>query len=58
MERSHKKSYIAEFKRLKKMTIKAAKDLCYGQEVIDKLENAKTEGELYRIMRAAREEAI
>ena len=36
--------------------IKAAKDLLYGDKVIEKIKKAKTEGESDRIMRAARHE--
>lgn len=32
----------------------AAKELCYGDEVIRRLRNAKTEGEIERIMVTAR----
>lgn len=34
---------------------KAAKDLYYGQETLDAIEKAKTEGAIERIMIAARE---
>lgn len=42
------------FKEIKSSIIKAAKELCYGEEVIEKLKKAKTEGELCRIMTTAR----
>lgn len=38
----------------KRFAIKAANDLCYPTEIIRKLENAKTESEIARIMRNAR----
>lgn len=34
--------------------LKAAKQLCYSKEVIQKIENAKTVNELTRIMKSAR----
>lgn len=40
----------------KRQAIKAAKDLLYGNKVIKKIKKAKTEGEIDRIMRAARHE--
>lgn len=36
--------------------IKAARDLRYGQDVIDKIKAAKTDAEIDRIMRKARYE--
>ena len=36
--------------------IQAAKDLCYGEKVIERLREAKTEGEIARIMITARRE--
>lgn len=38
----------------KSNAIQAAKDLCYGEAVINLLKNAKTEGEISRIMTNAR----
>ena len=42
------------FKAYKSEAIKAAKDLGYGTEILEKLENAKTDGEIQRLMIAAR----
>lgn len=42
------------FKEIKQSTIKAAKELFYSEEVIEKLKKAKTEGELGLIMTTAR----
>lgn len=39
----------------KRHAIRAAKDLCYGEATIEKLKKAKTESEIERIMRTARE---
>ena len=44
---------VSQYKR---QAIKAAKDLKYGDEVVEKLKKAKTEGEIDRIMKAARHE--
>lgn len=41
-------------KSAKKAYIRAAKELCYSQDVIDKLENARTESECNFILRSAR----
>ena len=38
----------------KYMAAKAAKELCYGKEVIDKIKNAKNEREIGRILATAR----
>lgn len=40
----------------KKDAIRAAKDFGYGPEVIEKIQNAKSEFEISRIMAAARKE--
>lgn len=48
----HKKGYHNT--EYKKETIKAAKELLYGSEIINKLENAKDDLELSRIMADAR----
>ena len=42
------------FKQFKNNAVRAAKDLGYDQESIKKLESAKTDGEIQRIMIAAR----
>lgn len=44
---------VSQYKR---QAIKAAKNLLYGDKVIEKIKNAKTEGEIDRIMKAARHE--
>jgi len=41
-----------EYERTEK--IKIARELCYGDEVINRLEKATTSGELNRIMKSAR----
>lgn len=38
----------------RKFALKAAKDLCYGEEVIDLIKNAKNNEEIERIMISAR----
>lgn len=43
-------------KVFRRQAIKAAKDLCYGKEVIDKLNAAKTIEDMDHIMRVARKE--
>lgn len=43
-------------KIFRRQAIKAAKDFCYGKEVIDKLNAAKTIEEMNRIMKVARKE--
>jgi hypothetical protein len=43
LEASHKRS-----------AIRAAKELCYGKEVIDKLKKATSDNEITRIMYSAR----
>lgn len=45
---------IESFEKYKKDSIRAAKDLRYGKEVIDKLESAKTEAEVTNILKTAR----
>lgn len=47
--------YEADFKYIKRRVIETAKDLHYSDEVISKLHLAKTESELTRIMRTARQ---
>lgn len=39
----------------KTQAVKAAKDLGYGKDVIDRIENAKCDAEITRIMRTERE---
>ncbi len=46
----------SDTKVFKKQAIKAAKNLCYGEEVINKLEAATTIAEMDRIMKTARKE--
>ena len=46
------------FKEFKKQAIKAAKDLLYGDEVVKRLEAAKTIAEMDRIMKTARKEKL
>lgn len=36
--------------------VRIAKQLCYSESVIEKIKNAKTESEITRILRNAREE--
>lgn len=45
-----------EFKQKRKDALKAAKDLLYDEKYISQLQTAKTEGELYRILKNARKE--
>lgn len=45
-----------DLKTCKRDSIKAAKQLLYGQEVINKINKAKTTTEIYRIMHTARKE--
>ena len=47
--------YWRDFKYEQERTIKAARELCYDKSVIERLENAKTEFELDRIMKTARQ---
>lgn len=42
--------------KLKYDAIRIAKQLCYKADVITRIQNAKTEGEIYRILKTAREE--
>lgn len=46
------------FKAYQEDAIQAAEELMYGHKVIAKLKKAKTEGEVCRIMMAARHEKI
>lgn len=43
------------FKYNKRMAIKAAKELLYPKEVIEKLEKATTEGQIQSILKSARD---
>ena len=43
-----------EFNKYRKQMMKAAKDLRYGQDTVDKIGNAKNDSEITRIMTAAR----
>lgn len=40
----------------KQQAIRAAKDLCYGEEVIRRIKNAKSDVEIERIMATARKQ--
>lgn len=46
----------SELKLYKKQAIKAAKDLMYGKEVVEKVEAASTIADIDRIMKNARKE--
>ena len=50
--------YWRDFRYEQERIIKAAKELCYDKDVIERLENAKTEFELDRIMKTARQNLI
>ena len=50
--------YVQFLKYEKENTIKIAKELFYNQDTIEKLKNAKSTGELSRIMNNARKGAI
>ena len=39
----------------KKEALEAARDLCYGREIINKIREAKSDNEISRIMKSARE---
>ena len=47
-------SFYDNFKKVQKQTIKAAKELLYSPEIIEKLNNAKSTNELANIMKTAR----
>ena len=55
-EQRETESYIEEesLAHYKSQATKAAKDSCYGYKVMAKIEDAKTIGEIERIMRTAR----
>lgn len=42
--------------KLKYDAIRIAKQLCYKAEIISRIQNAKSESEIYRILKTAREE--
>ena len=42
--------------KLKYDAIRIAKQLCYKPEIIARIQNAKTESEIYRFLKTAREE--
>lgn len=46
----------AEYREYKRKAKRAAADLCYGDEVIKKINNAKSADEISRIMANARRE--
>ena len=48
----------AHYKTYKEDAIQVAKELMYGDKVIARLENAKTEADICRIMATARNEKI
>lgn len=50
--------YVQSLKYEKENTIKIAKELFYNQDTIEKLKNAKSTGELSRIMNDARKGVI
>lgn len=45
---------FTELKAYRHQATKAARDLCYGQDVIDRIKEAKSEQEIDRIMKSAR----
>lgn len=47
-----------KFKSSQKDAVKAAKDLGYGKEVMDKINAAKTEAEIQRIMITERHKCL
>ena len=47
-------SYKQEFEHYKRDSVRAAEDLGYSKDVIDKIKTAKTVGEITSIMRNAR----
>ena len=51
---SEKLVLAAEFREYKRKALKAARELCYGDEVIKRIKNAKTDVEISRIMTSAR----
>lgn len=54
-ESQHKSADVAYYKS---KAIKAAKDLLYGEEVINRIENAKCDEEITRIMKTERERRL
>lgn len=55
---TRQEKYIINFRAEQKRTIKTAHELHYSKKVIEELKAAKTETDLSRIMRTAREELI
>ena len=49
------KNNYTDLKTIKKDTLRIAKELCYPDEILERIRNAKEENELYRIMATARE---
>lgn len=49
------KEIIAKIRAYKKEAIKAAKELYYGEDIIEKIKEAKTENQIRNIMKEARE---
>lgn len=47
---------VNDVRAYRRGALKAAKELCYGDEVIRRIKNAKTSDEISRIMRTARED--
>lgn len=45
---------LEDLRHEKKQAVKVAKELCYGDEVANKIKNAKTPYEIDRILHAAR----
>lgn len=43
---------------IKYNAVRIAKQLCYSENVIEKIKNATTESEITRILRTAREEEL
>lgn len=43
---------------IKYNAVRIAKQLCYSENVINKIKNATTESEIIRILRTAREEEL
>lgn len=43
-----------DLRQYRKEALKAARDLCYGEEVQRRIKNAKTSAEISRIMKSAR----
>lgn len=55
MKRGNKKTLLGvEVENLKTKAIEVAEDLCYGKEIINKLQKATTESDITRILSDAR----